>query len=302
MTNTWISWYQWYMAMNRAAELGEFLKSRRARLEPADVGIGESGRWRRVVGLRREEVAPLAGIGVDYYTRLEQGRVQGVSNEVLDAVADALRLTPAEREYVRNLSRPPSTEPASRVVRPAVQDLLDSLADTPAYILGPMADILAWNQLASALFVDFAKLTVQQRNWSHLLFEDERIQALFDDPMIGARDNVAFLRLMNSRYPNDTEMTDLIARMLTRSTTFRDLWDKRNVAEKSYCEYLLHHPLVGDMTLGFQGAFLPDEPGKLLVTYTAARESASADRLRQLSAHIQHPDRTHPTPIGGRTH
>ncbi|NNH72816.1 helix-turn-helix domain-containing protein [Nocardia uniformis] len=269
--------------MDRWAELGAFLKSRRAGLSPEDVGVRPVGNRRRVSGLRREELAPLARIGVDYYTRLEQGRVQGVSAEVLEAVFDALRLSPDEREYARNLAGPARTIPLGpRTVRPALQHLLDSTPDTPAYVIGPLADVIAWNQLACAMFTDFAAMAIKDRNWSHFLFVDEHMQALFDDPMIGRRENVAFLRLQLSRHPGDPDITRLVERMLARSPIFREIWATYDVADKAHNDFLFHHPVVGDLTLAFQAARLPNDPGQMLITYTAEPDTASAAALHKL--------------------
>ncbi|WP_306360940.1 helix-turn-helix transcriptional regulator [Nocardia sp. CC227C] len=274
--------------MERWAELGAFLRSRRGRLTPEDLGIRPTGNRRRVTGLRREELASLANIGVDYYTRLEQGRVHGVSREVLEGVADALRLSRDEREYLSNLSSPARTTPLGpRTVRPALQHLLDSTPETPAYVIGPLADVIAWNRLACTMFTDFDALKAEDRNWSHFLFIDEDMQALFDDPMIGRKENVAFLRLQLSRHPGDPDITHLIEHMLARSTMFRDIWATYDVADKAHNHFLFHHPLVGDLTLAFQAASLPGEPGQMLITYTAEPETRSAAALREL-AEIAH--------------
>lgn len=269
--------------------MGRFLRSRRARLSPQEVGVRPFGQRRRVPGLRREELGPLAGIGVDYYTRLEQGRVQNISLDVLEAVADALRLTPVEREYLRNLNRPSRLAPpvAPNSVRPALQHLLDSTPETPAYIIGPLTNVLAWNRISCALFLDFGKLSKMDRNWAYLLFLHEGTRAMFDDVLKAQRENVAYLRLQTSRYPNAAELTALVDRMLTDSPLFRELWEQYEVTDKSHNDYLLRHPVVGDIVLHFQAGRLPNEPGQALVTFTPEPDTPSAKALHVLAKPLE---------------
>ncbi len=265
--------------------MGRFLRSRRARLSPEELGVRPFGQRRRVPGLRREELGPLAGIGVDYYTRLEQGRVQNVSVDVLEAIADVLGLNPAEREYVRNLNRPSKLAPpvAPDSVRPALQHLLDSTPETPAYIIGPLTNVLAWNRIACTLFLDFGALSKADRNWAYLLFLHDGIQAMFDDLLKAQRENVAFLRLQTSRYPNADELSSLVDRMLADSPFFRELWEQYEVIDKSHNDYLLHHPVVGDVILNFQAGRLPNEPGQALITFTPEPDTPSAKALHVLA-------------------
>lgn len=271
-------------------DLGHFLKSRRDRLRPDQLGIRPSGQRRRVSGLRREELAPLAGIGVDYYTRLEQGRAGHVSPEVIDGLADALRFDPSEREYVHNLNRPPrpTITCGPPRVRPAMRHLLASITETPGYILGPTADVIAWNDLAAALFGDFGALPDDRRNWSHLLFLEPSIRRLLTQWMEGCRDNVAFLRLQTSRHPGHEGLVELIKRMLADSDLFRELWDQHDVADKAHSEHLFHHPVVGDLTLAFQAMAMPNEPGQALITYTPEPGSPSAAALHRLAVAPSH--------------
>jgi transcriptional regulator with XRE-family HTH domain len=266
-------------------ELGMFLRSRRDRWRPEELGIRPSGQRRRVTGLRREELAPLAGIGVDYYTRLEQGRAGNVSPQVIDALADALQFDASEREYAHNLNRPPrpTITAGPPVVRPAMRHLLASITETPGYILGPAADVIAWNHLAAALFGDFGALPDDRRNWSQLLFLEPSIARLTNGWTKVCRANVAFLRLQTSRHPGHQDLIDLIKRMQTESDRFHRLWEAHDVADKTHSEQLFHHPVAGDLTLSCQAMAMPNEPGQILITYTPEPDSLSAAALRHLT-------------------
>jgi transcriptional regulator with XRE-family HTH domain len=267
-------------------EMAAFLKSRRARLSPEDVGLHRYGHRRRVEGLRREELAQLAGIGVDYYVRLERGRAPGVSADVLNALAEALRLSDVEREYLGNLGAPTWPRPTlgTRTVRPAMQALVDSITNVPAYVIGPLCDVLAWNRLACAVFTDFSAIPAPRRTWSHLLYLHEDIQRLFHDWEAAGAENVAVIRMQTSRFPTDPELNALVDGMLAESDAFRTAWARHEVGVKSHARYLLHHPVAGDLPLLFQALDLPNEPGQLLVTYTAEPDSAPARALVELAA------------------
>ncbi len=202
--------------MDRARELSEFLKTRRARLQPGDAGAADFGGRRRVPGLRREELALLAGVSVDYYTRLEQGRARNVSPDVLDAVARALQLDADERIYLHNLAKPAaSRKRPSRPQRvgPELRQALEALAAVPAYIIGRRLDILAWNDLARQLIADFPALPAAERNMARLVFLDEASRDLYPDWQTKARDTVANLRYDAGRHPDDPQLASLVGEL-----------------------------------------------------------------------------------------
>ena len=210
------------MDVDPRTELSEFLRSRRARLSPDDVGLPQYGRTRRVPGLRREELAQLAGVSVAYYTRLEQGNGRNVSAEVLDSIARALRLDDAERAHLRNLAhcKPDKKKPPRSQVRPALRNLLDGVG-VPAYIGGRRSDIHAWNPMAAALFGDWGELPARERNWARLIFLRPSYQDLFVDWQSKAADVVAFLRKDAGCYPNDPELAALVGELSLKSEHFR---------------------------------------------------------------------------------
>ncbi|GAA1153560.1 transcriptional regulator with XRE-family HTH domain [Kitasatospora gansuensis] len=268
--------------MGNKAELGTFLRSRRARLQPADAGLRQYGERRRVPGLRREELAQLAGVSVDYYVRFEQGRAENVSDTVIDAVATALRLDQAERQHLLHLVRPDVTgaRPAQRV-RPGLRRLLDSLPDTPALVVGRRTDILAWNEPFTALLlVDLAALAPERRNLTWLHFCDERLRGRYVDWECKARDLVAILRMDLGRHQCDPEYTDLVAQLTERSPEFARLWEDQEVREKTHGEYEIWHPAAGTFTLAYETLRLPDDPDQALVVYTAEAGSPAEPALR----------------------
>ncbi|MEV6338492.1 helix-turn-helix transcriptional regulator [Nocardia vinacea] len=275
------------MLLDRRAELGEFLRSRRARLHPEEFGLSAYGKRRRVPGLRREELAQLAGVSVDHYVRLEQGRSLQFSAEVLDAVAQALRLDAAERAHLHRLAHPaPATaaEPiAVRSLRSGIELLLSSIHDVPAYLVDRNTTVLAWNQLASALITDFGTLPPGQRNIARLTFLDEGVRHLYADWPARARDLVAFLRLDAARRPADPSTADLIDELSTASAEFRELWAEHQVKDKGHGRYRYRHPLVGELELAYETLRLPDDPGLALVMLTADEGSPSHTALRLLA-------------------
>ncbi|MEV0404611.1 helix-turn-helix transcriptional regulator [Actinoallomurus sp. NPDC050550] len=273
--------------MDKRAELTEFLRTRRARLQPEDVGLRPYGGRRRVPGLRREELAQLAGVSVDYYVRLEQGRTNNVSGEVLEAVAQALRLDEDERAYLRNLAKPTRSRrrpPRTERVRPGVRRLLDMAEGVPAYLLGRRADVLAWNRMAAAVFTDFGALEPAQRNWGRMIFFNEDVQALFDDWTIKARETAAFLRLRAGEYPDDPELAALVGELSVKSEDFRRWWADHNVKDKSNGRKVMHHPLVGELVMDYESLRFPDDADQVLVTYTVEAGSPSEANLRLLAS------------------
>ncbi|MGW8377488.1 helix-turn-helix transcriptional regulator [Streptomyces sp. ODS28] len=275
--------------MDQRTELSEFLRSRRARLRPEDVGLPEHGGRRRVPGLRREELAQLAGVSVAYYTRLEQGRGQNVSTAVLDAIAGALRLSAAERDHLTHLVRPVSRRRRAPArperVRPELQQLVDAMEGVPAYVVGRRLDIIGWNRLGRALVADhLPALPPDHRNLAWLVFLDPASRELYVDWERKAADVVASLRLDAGRYPDDARLCSLIGELSVKSEDFRRLWADHDVREKSYGAKRLHHAVVGPLTLSYETLTLPGDPGQAIITYHAEPGSASAESLRLLAS------------------
>ncbi|MBF6066262.1 helix-turn-helix domain-containing protein [Nocardia terpenica] len=274
------------MTVDRRAELGEFLRSRRARLRPEEVGLIDHGTRRRVPGLRREELALLAGVSVDHYVRLEQGRTLQFSESVLDAVARALRLNPVEREHFYRLARPWSGEetPADQQVRPGLRRLLDSTGDVPAYIVGRGTRVLAWNRLAAALVTDFAALDPLDRNLARLVFLDEGMRELYEDWDAKAADVVAYLRLDLSRNPGCPVVSALIDELSGASPEFREHWSRHELKDKTHGRYVYIHPEVGRLELSYETLRLPDDPDQALIAHTVEPGSPSETALRLLAS------------------
>ncbi|MCX5050671.1 MULTISPECIES: helix-turn-helix domain-containing protein [unclassified Streptomyces] len=275
-------------ALDRRAELSEFLRTRRARLKPQDVGLPDFGRHRRVPGLRREELAQLAGVSVAYYTRLEQGNGRNVSAEVLDSIARALRLTDAEHAHLTHLAKPKQHKKKpvgrSQQARASLQQLLDTMDGVPAYVVGRRAEILVWNRMAAAVFGDWAELPVQERNWARLVFLRPAYQELFIDWEQKAIDIVCALRMEAGCYPDDPRLSALVGELSVKSEDFRRLWATHDVKEKSHGLKHLHHPLVGELFLQFESFRLAGDGDQGLVTYHAEPGSPSAEALRLLAS------------------
>ncbi len=260
----------------------------RDRLKPEDVGLADFGRHRRVPGLRREELAQLAGVSVAYYTRLEQGNGRNVSAEVLDSIARALRLTDAEHAHLTHLAKPKTLKkkPAARQeqVRAVLRQLLDTMDGVPAYVVGRRSEILAWNRMAAALFGDWGKLPPGERNWARLVFLRPDYRELFVDWEQKAIDIVCALRMDAGCDPDDARLSALVGELSVKSGEFRRLWATHDVKEKSHGVKHLHHPLVGDLALNFESFRLTDGSEQSMVTYHADPDSASADSLRLLAS------------------
>jgi transcriptional regulator with XRE-family HTH domain len=273
------------------AELKEFLRTRRARLSVDDVEIGGTAGVRRVPGLRREEVAQLAGVSVDYYSRLEQGRNLNVSDEVLDAVARALRLDDIERSYLFQIARSNPRRARRRTsarvqrVRPGVRRILDTLDGVaPAFVFGRRMDVLATNRLARALMTDFEALPPRDRNMLRYTFLDESARDLYVDWAEVARDNVAVLRLDAGRHPDDPLLAELVGELAVRSPEFRRWWADHNVRERSHGTKRYHHPLVGNFTVDYEAVALPGDADQTMCIYTAEAGSASESALQLLAS------------------
>ncbi|MGW1781333.1 helix-turn-helix domain-containing protein [Streptomyces sp. NPDC002143] len=274
-------------SLDRRAELSEFLRTRRARLKPEDVGLPDFGRHRRVPGLRREELAQLAGVSVAYYTRLEQGNGRNVSAEVLDSIARALRLTDAEHAHLTHLAKPKHKKKQTarpQQVRPALRQLLDTMDSVPAYVVGRRSEILAWNRMAAAVFGDWAELPPAERIWARLVFLRPDYRDLFVDWEQKAIDIVCHLRMDAGCYPDDPRLSALVGELSVKSEDFRRLWATHDVKEKSHGVKRLRHPLVGELSLNFEGFKLADDGDQSLVTYHAEPGSPSAEALRLLAS------------------
>jgi len=224
--------------LDRRAELREFLRSRRARIKPEDLGLPSYGR-RRVPGLRREELAQLAGVSFAYYTRLEQGYGDGMSTDVLDAVARALRLSEDERAYLTRLAQPgrqrgKPVAPRWQRLRPAVQQLLDALDGMPAYVNGRRLDILGWNRLAAAVFGDWAQLSPRERNWPRLIFLPSTTRDRFVDLDYMTLGIANILRMDASDHPDDPQLASLVEELSGKSEEFRRLWERHDVHRHNY--------------------------------------------------------------------
>lgn len=267
--------------------LRDFLRSRRAKITPEAAGLTPHPGTRRVPGLRREEVALLAGVSVDYYIRLERGRHAHVSEAVLDALARALRLNDLERAHLLRIARPSPARsrpaPPQRV-RPGLQLLVDTLADVPVLVLGRRFDVLAGNHLARALYTDFDALPAHDRNMARLIFLDERVRALHVDWEEGARSVVASLRLYAGRHPHDPALAELVGDLSRRDADFRRWWAEHDVFQRTHGTKRYRHALVGDLVLGYEAFTAADDADQTLGIYTAEPGSPSEDRLKLLAS------------------
>jgi transcriptional regulator with XRE-family HTH domain len=268
------------------AQIREFLSTRRARISPEQAGLPVyGGGRRRVPGLRRSEVASLAGISPEYMTKLERGNASGVSDSVIEGLAHALQLDEAERAHLEALlrtagnTRPPRRRPARQRVRPTVQRILDSLTLAPAFVLNGRLDILAANDLGRALYSPAYADAHQPANNALFVFLDPKAAEFFRDYDKAANDTVALLRAEAGRDPYDRDLSDLIGQLSTRSEEFRRRWAAHNFRIHTSGIKLLHHPLVGDLDLSFESFPAPADPSQSLLMYTAEPNSPTQDAL-----------------------
>lgn len=261
--------------------LGEFLQTRRARVRPEDLGL-RPGPDRRVTGLRREEVALLANVSVDYYIRLEQGRAGNPSVAVLTAVADALRMDQAERDHLRSLAcaAPPAVPPKAPV-RPQLQAMLDAMQDLPAIVVDRLSNVLAWNSAATTVIADFEDPA--QRNLARLYFIDPSSREFYADWESVAEDAVALLRRASAEYADDAELAALVQELRTASPDFERFWLSQNVQNRSHCPKTLNHPRAGRLTFTLESLQLPGDDSQFVITYTPA-DQATASWLTRDSA------------------
>ena len=272
------------------AEIREFLSSRRARIAPEDAGLPAYGGNRRVPGLRREEVAMLTGVSVDYYVRLERGNLAGASESVLDALARTLRLDDAEREYLFDLARAAAPtlhkkKRPSTTVRPAVQQVLNAL-DTPAWVRNGRHDILAANGMGRALYAPVFDDPRRPVNTTRFTYLNPAARDFWRDYDQIANDAAAMLRLEAGRNPHDPDLITLIGELSTQSELFRERWASRDVMHHRSGLKRLHHPVVGDLDLNFESMELPSEPGLVMNVYTAPAGSPTADALKVLASWV----------------
>lgn len=273
--------------MDHRAETRDFLTTRRARITPAQAGLPAYGTSRRVPGLRREEAAMLAGVSVDYYTRLERGNLSGVSDSVLDALARALHLNEAERDHLYDLARQANTGPRARsarrrttaTLRPAVQQLLDSMTAAPAYVRNGRLDILGANDLGRAVFSPVFRNASGRPNLARFLFLDHSSQEFYRDWEQLAEDIVALLRSEAGRNPYDKDLTDLIGELSTRNDRFRTWWAAHDVRLHRTGVKRFRHPLVGDLTLTYESMDLTADQNLRLNAYSAEPGSPDRDAL-----------------------
>jgi len=271
-------------------EIREFLTSRRARITPEQAGLNSYGS-RRVPGLRREEVAVLAGVSVPYYTRLERGDMSGVSESVLEALARALELDDAERGHLFDLARAAQPTPvrprrrqAKQRVRPEVQWTLNSITGAAAFVGNARLDLLAANQLGRALFSELYAAAEQPVNTARFVFLDPRAEAFFRDWDRVATESVAILRSAAGRDPYNRELSDLVGELATQSEAFRTRWAAHNVRFHNTGVKHLNHPVVGELDLSYNRLDLAADPGLTIFTYTAEPGSRSEEGLKLLGS------------------
>ncbi|WP_326826105.1 helix-turn-helix transcriptional regulator [Streptosporangium sp. NBC_01756] len=273
--------------MYPGSALGEFLRSRRARLQPEELGLSLGVRRRRVAGLRREEVAPLAGVSVGYYTRLEQGQSPNVSDEVLDAIARVLRLDEDEVAHLHRLARVARARERSRPerLRPGIKLMVDSFAGVPAIAVGRRGDILAWNRMAHALLGPHWDYDGEKKpNFVLMDFlEMDFARELYVDWEQKARDDIAYLEGSIARFPGDEELTGLIDELLLLSPDFRTMWTEHPVSNCASISRDYRHREVGVMTLTAELLRTPDDEGQGVTVFQAEPGSPSAERLRRLA-------------------
>ena len=277
--------------MSTESDIREFLASRRAKITPQQAGLPAFGGNRRVPGLRREEVALLAGVSIDYYVRLERGHIAGASEEVLDAVAGALQLDDAERAHLFDLARAAAKRPARRSRRArgplpdSVLRVLHSMTDSPAFIRNGRLDILATNTLGRALYAPlFPDPSAQTANIARSQFLLPGGRDFFPQWEESVNTTVALLRTEAGRAPHDSELTGLIGELVTRSEEFRTAWAKHNVRLHHTGRKSFRHPAIGLITLDFDAMELPAQPGLTLTAYSAAPGTPDHDTLRLLAA------------------
>jgi len=276
--------------MDSRAQIREFLASRRARITPEQAGLPAYGGNRRVKGLRREEVALLAGVSIDYYVRMERGNLAGASDAVLDGLARALQLDEAERDHLFDLARasepPPARQRRAKTtgVTHSVQQVLDSITEAPAWVRNARHDMLAANRMARALYAPLLADPRRPANNARFIYLDPASRNFFTDWERAADDIAAMLRSEAGRNPYDKQLVELIGELSTRSDVFRTRWAAHNVRFHRTGHKKLRHPVVGDLDLDFEAMELPAHPGLTLLVYTAPQGSPASDSLKLLAS------------------
>jgi transcriptional regulator with XRE-family HTH domain len=277
--------------MDNRAEVREFLSSRRGKISPEMVGL-PTGANRRVKGLRRIEVATLAGVSIEYYTRIERGAISGVSPEILDSLAKALQLDDAERAYLFDLAhaanpvaRPPRRRnPKTWRAHQSLQWVLDAVVAGPAFVRNGRMDLVAANPLARAFYKDVYDMPGQPPNIARYTFLDDRAHDFYPDWGLFAEVTVAILRIEASRDPHNKELHDLIGELSTRSDEFRRRWSAHNVRHHGAGSKTFNHPVVGELTLAYEGLEMAAEPGLTMTIYAAEPGSKSEEAMRLLAS------------------
>ena len=285
-------------------ELADFLRRARSQQDPQRAGLPADSRVRRVPGLRREEVALLAGVSTDYYARLEQGRRIVPSPAVIDALVRALDLAPAGRAHLEDLigvgasgstqTRPPGVQR----LRPGLHQLLDNLDGVPALVLGRRSDVLAANRLARALFADFERMRPAERNYARWIFADTDARALFVDWEQQARATVESLRLDLGADPTDRATTGLVADLRAQSTDFDQWWNEHRVYQRTHGTKRLRHPVVGDLTVDYETLTLPGDHDTTIFAFSTEPNSPSQRALNLLASWTLTPDPSPHPPAG----
>jgi transcriptional regulator with XRE-family HTH domain len=273
-------------------ELGEFLRSRRDQVTPAAAGLTRPADRRRVPGLRREELAQLAGVSVTYYTRLEQGQSRNASDAVLGALARVLLLTDDEHAYLRTLARPGRVSrrrDRPEKVRHGVRLVLDSMRDVPAMVIGRRTDVLAWNRLGHALFAPHLDYAAPDHcdtrpNMARLILLDTHVRDLYADWRRKVDDVVKYLRLATGQHPDDEQLTTLIGALCVNSEEFAATWARHQVRDCGHTVRDYRHPLVGELVLSEEVLRLQDDPGLRIAVFTPEPGSPSAERLALLAS------------------
>ncbi|NKG22076.1 helix-turn-helix domain-containing protein [Paeniglutamicibacter terrestris] len=281
--------------MDNQNDLSEFLVSRRAKLNLQQAGLPDYGGRRRVPGLRREEVALLAGMSSEYYKRLERGHAKGVSEAVINGISRALQLDAAEQAHFYELIRSANTStrpPRGRTTRKtqlgaAFQQTIDAMNSVPVFVQNGRLDAIATNQLGRAVFSPMFEDTSQPLNAARFVFLDDRAQTFYQDWEANTRQIVALLRVEAGRSPYDRELSDLVGELSTRSELFRKLWGSHDVREHRSGTKSIHHPVVGDLELNYLGLDVSSEKGIQMLVFSAEPGSASHDGLQLLASWAQ---------------
>jgi transcriptional regulator with XRE-family HTH domain len=276
--------------VNHRDEVRQFLTTRRAKITPQQAGLSAYGTRRRVAGLRREEVATLAGVSIEYYARVERGNLAGVSEPVLDAIARALQLDDAERAHLFDLARTANTSSAKRAprraqqVRPGIQRVLDTAIEAAAFVRNGRMDIVAANALARAFYSPVLENPANRANFARHTFLDPTAERFYDDWQSAADITVAILRTEAGQDPYNRELTELVGELSTRSEQFRVRWAAHDVRLHQSGVKCFHHPVVGELTVHYESMPLPADPGLNVTFYTTEPGTASHDAFRLLAS------------------